>query len=100
MFKELRPFEKNPDPNHIYTTVGVYNGDINEHTQLKVNGVTQEWIEHHIDYNKTYRFGRALFVDGQCVYTGYLSETAAYQWEHKITHDLKLKRTKDTSPYH
>lgn len=99
MFNELRPFVKNEDPNHIYTTVGVYNGNVNDPNAYKVNGVTQEWIENHIQYNKTLRWGRALFVDGQCVYTGYLSDDAAAIWEHKITHDLKLKRTKDTQPY-
>lgn len=49
----------------IIHTRGVYpNGD------YKDNGVLQEDLDNHIEYNKTFRFGRALFVDGKCVYEG------------------------------
>lgn len=49
--------------NHL--TIGVYsNGD------WKYNVVRDEDLESHIDYNKTFRFGRILYVDGKRVYDG------------------------------
>lgn len=75
----------------IYTTVGVYlNGD------YKTNGVTPENIESHIEYNKTWRFGRALLVDGKVVHTGYYNESDIPMLEEKFG---KIKIEKDTQPY-
>ena len=75
----------------IYTTVGVYlNGD------YKTNGVTSEEIESHIEYNKTWRFGRALLVDGKVVHTGYYNESDIPMLEEKFG---KIKIEKDTQPY-
>lgn len=60
--------------NHI--TVGVYmNG------QYKINIVKDEDLKDHIEYNKKFRFGRGLFVDGKCVNQGYLSGEQVINWE-------------------
>jgi len=64
--------------NHI--TIGVYaNGD---HV---VNIVRPEHLQDHIEYNKVMRFGRALFVDGQCLNKGYLSKDAVESWRNSIS---------------
>jgi len=53
----------------IHTTIGLYaNGS------KKYNGVAGEDLQAHIEYNKTARFGRALIVDGECVYEGIVSK--------------------------
>ena len=49
----------------MHLTLGVYaNGE------YKFNVVRDEDLEHHIEYNKTFRFGRILYVDGKRVYDG------------------------------
>lgn len=63
--------------NHI--TIGVYNNDT-----YKINIVKPEHLENHIEYNKTFRPGRALFVDGKCVHGGYLNRGRIKEWEEKI----------------
>lgn len=78
----------------IHTTVGVYNND-----SFKVNGVSSEFLQDHIDYNIKYRFGRALFVDGKCVHEGYLSKDRCKEWENKLKSKYYLQTT-DTAPYH
>lgn len=50
----------------IYTTIGIYSDGT-----YKLNGVKEEDLKDHIEYNKTYRFGRALLVDGEIVNLGY-----------------------------
>ena len=55
--------------NKIHTTVGVY-----PNLSYKMNGVTPENLEGHINYNKEWRLERALFVDGKCVYKGIFSD--------------------------
>jgi len=74
----------------IHTTIGVYpNGD------KKVNGVVSENIAAHIAYNVRFRPGRALFVDGVCVYEG--SGVADLEkLEEKYS---SIKMNKDTAPY-
>lgn len=64
--------------NHI--SIGVYASG-----KSVVNIVRPEHLEHHIEYNKTMRFGRALFVDGVCEHAGYLSEKKTKEWEEKIS---------------
>jgi hypothetical protein len=55
--------------NKIHHTRGVYpNGDFRD------NAVSAEDLEGHIQYNKFWRFGRALFVDGVLVYAGHVSK--------------------------
>jgi hypothetical protein len=77
----------------IHHTVGVYaNGE------MKHNGVVASHLETHIAYNKFWRFGRALFVDGVCVYPGYLNEAEVKAAAEKIAKIPKL--TRDTQPYH
>lgn len=77
--------------NHI--TVGVYkNGD------YKINVVREEHLEDHILYNTTMRFGRALFVDGKCIYDGYLTPSECDAWEAKmpeITKDVNINKASE-----
>lgn len=73
----------------IHHTRGVYNNG-----EFKDNGVLAEDLAAHIEYNKTYRFGRALLVDGVVVYNGYLSN------EQLIPHIGVVKTyTRSTAPY-
>lgn len=77
----------------IHTTCGVYaNGD------MVLNGVREENLEQHIEFNKTARPGRGLFVDGLCVNTGYLTEEQVIHFT-KLLKETRFKRTKDTQPY-
>ena len=63
----------------MITTVGVYSN-----LTYKVNGVKDEDLSDHIEYNKVMRFGRALLVDGKVVYTGYFSESDIPMLEEKF----------------
>jgi hypothetical protein len=77
--------------NHI--TIGVYtNGE------SKVNFVENKHLEDHIEYNKTYRVGRALFVDGKCVHEGYLNKDEVAAWEDKIK-DMSFNSSKPSEIY-
>jgi hypothetical protein len=77
----------------IHTTIGLYaNGD------YKINGVHEDHLEGHITYNKLMRPGRALFVDGKCVFGGYLSEETCNGFEQTIEEE-GFKMNKDTMPY-
>jgi hypothetical protein len=77
----------------IHHTVGVYpNG------QMKSNGVSDDQIIRHKDYNVAARPGRALFVDGVCYYKGHVSDEVLAQALVKIT--AMTKPTKDNRPYH
>ena len=77
----------------IHTTIGVYSDG-----SFKVNGVKSEDLINHIDYNKTFRFGRALIIDGKIEYQGYLSKEDL----EKIIKEKNLaniKITSCTAPY-
>jgi len=63
--------------NHI--SVGVYASG--NHV---VNIVRDEHIIDHIEYNKLMRPGRALFVNGECLNTGYLNSEEVKKWKDKI----------------
>lgn len=77
----------------VHHTVGVYpNGD------MKQNGVIHENLEEHIEYNIKFRFGRALFVDGKCVYPGFVNDSTLKEATIKIACLPKI--THDTQPYH
>lgn len=78
-------------PNHF--TVGVY-----KNNQFKTNIVKEEHLESHIEYNKTFRFGRGLFVDGKCVNKGYLSDEQVAEWEKRIA-EMKPDLSRSTEPY-
>ena len=79
----------------IHTTVGLYaNGE------YKINGVLHEHLEEHIEYNKKYRWGRSLFVDGKCVYNGLQTAKVVKDFEKRIKNDPNFIRDKCTAPYH
>lgn len=70
----------------IHTTIGVYlNGD------YKINGVSEANLDFHIHYNKTYRFGRALLVDGKVVHRGCFRESDIPNLEEKFK-DIKVDK--------
>lgn len=77
--------------NHV--TIGVYNSN-----DYKINIVKPEHLEGHIEYNKSWRWGRALFVDGVCVYGGYLSEKDVIEWTKKIS-KMKIDARKASELY-
>lgn len=77
----------------IHHTMGVYaNGD------RKHNGVPSENLALHIAYNVRLRFGRALFVDGICIHTGYLSREEADAIETELA-QKPIRMDRDTQPY-
>jgi hypothetical protein len=77
----------------IHTTIGLYADG-----SFKMNGVKPEHLEYHIEYNKTNRFGRALFVDGKCVYGGLMPEDNTRRFEEWLKTE-NLKADKCTAPY-
>lgn len=77
----------------MHTSVGVY-----QNGQYKVNIVRDEDLENHIEYNRTFRFGRGLFIDGKCVLKGYLSGEQVRNWEKRIS-EMKFDISKPTIPY-
>lgn len=82
----------------IHTTIGVYpNSEVGNMSSVKVNGVLEEHLSGHIDYNKKWRFGRALFVDGVCVYQGCVCPEKIKEWENTLQSFPPL--TKCTAPY-
>jgi hypothetical protein len=84
--------ERRDDMNHI--TVGVYlTGD------HKVNVVDSSDLNDHIEYNKRLRFGRALFLDGECIHEGYLSKDSIKEWENKIS-NMDIDSSKVSKIYH
>lgn len=77
----------------MHVTVGVYNNN-----EYKYNIVLDEDLENHIEYNKTFRFGRALFVDGKCVNRGYLSDERIEEWTRRIS-EMRFDMSHPTIPY-
>lgn len=73
--------------------MGVYRNGGRKH-----NGVLDEHLQDHIDYNVTFRFGRALFVDGKCVHRGYLSQEQCDEIEAELR-SKPVVMTKCTVPY-
>ena len=75
----------------IHTTIGVYpNGDV------MINGVDEKNLEEHVAYNKKFRPGRALLVDGECVYKGNADDDTIATAQHTYRH---TKCQFDTAPY-
>lgn len=72
----------------IHTTIGIYSDG-----SYKVNGVKSEDLQSHIEYNKTFRFGRALLVDGEIIYPGYFSLESLQ----KLIQEKQLQAIKMTS---
>jgi hypothetical protein len=99
MFEEF-PLSFTIESGRLYHTLRVANSDPTPgcRTHNTVRGVD---LLAHIDYNKVMRFGQALFVSGQLVYTGYLDEERC----RRIEQDLKdnpnvcLPGLKHTRPY-
>lgn len=80
---------------NIFSSVGVYpNGD------YKVNGVSEANIMDHIEYNKKYRPGRALFIEGYCYNKGGLTEDEVIEWNKRIMKNREAYWLDvDTQPY-
>ncbi len=77
----------------IHTTIGLYaNGT------YKINGVKSEHLEEHIAYNKKYRGGRTLFVDGNLIHKGYHNDEQIKAFQERIVQE-NLKVDKCTEPY-
>ena len=80
-----------------YVTVGVYSDG-----SYVVNIVRDDDLEKHIEYNRTFRPGRMLFVDGKFRCGGVLSEPEKTKqisiWEEKIK-GMNFNTRKDTRPY-
>lgn len=68
---------------------------------VKHNGVADEHLQHHIEYNKVARFGRALFVNGKCIFTGYFKpdDPLIEYWERILAFEPRTF-DKPTVPYH
>ena len=76
----------------IHTTVGVYpNGD------MHFNGVPSENLEDHKAYNRFWRPGRALIIDGVVFYDGGCSQETLKEALAKIA--TVAPKTYDTQPY-
>ena len=75
----------------IHTTIGVY-----QDGSYKMNGVDPKDLEEHIEYNKSWRPGRLLLVDGKCVHQGYFKDEKVQEIEEKFQH---MKADKITLPY-
>ncbi len=75
----------------IHHTRGVYADG-----SFKDNGVKSENLQDHIAYNKQFRPGRALFVDGKCVHHGYLDAKECEKIERTIE---GIRMGRDTAPY-
>lgn len=77
----------------IHHTMGVYNNGDRKH-----NGVFPEHLKDHIEYNLTYRPGRAFFVDGKCLNTGYLGKERCDEIEKGLA-AKPFPQTRCTMPY-
>lgn len=81
--------------NHV--TIGFY-GD----GSFKYNVVAEEDLESHIEYNRRFRPGRMLFVDGEYICGGCLKEEYKQQRieEHKERiKDMHIDTSQVTRPY-
>lgn len=71
---------------HKYFTHKVVNVYTNE--DFVIEEISKNKLIEHISYNKTMRFGRAIFVDGKCVHKGYLTKDQIKQWEVKLEKEI------------
>lgn len=76
----------------LHTTIGIYpNG------YPKFNGVAHEDLQYHIEYNRGFRSGRALMIDGEIILKGYASNK---QVDEEYLAPLRLeKMDRCTVPY-
>lgn len=79
----------------LHRTYGVYpNGS------WRRNAVRDSDLTAHVEYNKTMRFGRALFVDGALVYPGSCSPEVLQQFAESLpARDADWHPTQPTIPY-
>ena len=81
--------------NHL--TLGIYNNK-----QYKFNVVSDEDLESHIEYNKTFRPGRIFYVDGKRVNDGMLKPEYLSEYD-KIADEFyknnNVDMSKPTIPY-
>lgn len=82
--------------NHL--TLGIYaNG------QYEYNVVKEEDLENHIKYNKTFRFGRLLYVDGERVHDGSIQTKENLEKYDNIAEEFykntKVNMSTPTVPY-
>ncbi len=75
----------------INTTIGIYPND------YVINGVRDEDLEAHIEYNKTMRPARALIVNGKTEYNGSFTDEQMKALEDKYR---DVKATKFSTQYH
>jgi len=94
--KQLQALRDRDIVGPIHTTIGVYPKP--DRYLWKINGVAEEFLEDHIAYNKKWRFGRALFVDGKCVYPGHVAQEDIDRIEAELEAE-PIVRTRDTAPY-
>ena len=88
-----RQLSESPRNKH-HVTVGVYlNG------QYKINTVADEDLEQYVRYNKAFRFGRALFVDGVCVNSGSFPPEKVGEWTQRIAKMNLQPASTPTKPY-
>lgn len=83
----------------MHLTIEVYTNK-----QWKYNVVRDEDLEDHIEYNKTWRWGRLLYVDGVRVYDGCHKAESLPMYDalaKEVYEDLlkKVNLNKDTRPY-
>jgi hypothetical protein len=77
--------------NHL--TIGVYPDGSHKH-----NVVAPEDLGYHLEYNKMFRPGRALFLDGVLVQEGFVDADVLQKWE-KDFQTYKVPMDKPTIPY-
>lgn len=64
----------------VYTTIGVYpNGE------YVVNGVSEEDLKEHIEFNKMMRPGRGLMINGVFIWNGNIDETDIFKYTTKLS---------------
>ena len=83
----------------MYITIGIY-----QNKSYKTNIVAPEDLERHIEYNKTMRPGRLLYVDGKRVYNGLVRKDRLAEYDElaeKIFNEMSRFKTatKPMTPY-
>ena len=77
----------------LYSTRGVYpNGD------FKSNAVRAQDMANHLGYNLRARQGRALLIDGKCVYAGNVGPEVISKHEGELAANPTIP-TQPTPPY-
>lgn len=81
--------------NHL--TLGIYSNG-----QYTFNVVRDEDLESHIEYNKTWRWGRLLYVDGKRVWNGCIKNECLKKYDDIAKNFYKnnnINMSKATIPY-